>query len=274
MCTGGSDSNPLKNPLYWMVKQDSRGASQLGRTLGWDWLTQEGKTNQDNPGRAITKAAEVAATMYGAGLLGGAEAGAGGVAADGLAGAASDAGLLTAADASAGGVSAAGTGLASQAAPVAASMLPEGAANSLGAGPLTNAAYSTMVPGVGSQQAAMLAAQTGDFGAPGLGLTMQAASGAQGLNPASAYLSNLVGRGLTGGASAASSAKKAQLALKGYQMMQPHPPPMQQARPMMGGGGQQAPLPNPYGSPAGNSLGLSSLTEAQKQQLRAMGIQI
>lgn len=103
MCTGSKTSNPLKNPLYWLVKQDSRAASELGRGLGWDYLRDEGKKNQENPGRAIGKAATVAATWYLGGLLGGAGgAGSGGISASGNAG--------VGAGNAAGGLSGAGSG--------------------------------------------------------------------------------------------------------------------------------------------------------------------
>lgn len=64
MCTGSDTSNPLKNPLYWLIKQDSRGAAELGRATGWDFLRDEGKHNQENPGRALGKAATSAALWY------------------------------------------------------------------------------------------------------------------------------------------------------------------------------------------------------------------
>jgi hypothetical protein len=72
--------NFLKRLIYKAVAQDSRNFSDLGNKLGWDWLEQEGKTNTENPSRALRKAAISAATWYAGGLLG-AGAGAGGSAA-------------------------------------------------------------------------------------------------------------------------------------------------------------------------------------------------
>ena len=70
-----------KKGAYQVAKQDSDNMEGIGRKLGWDWLTQEAQRNQQNPGRAIGKAAVTAATIYGGGLLGGA-GGAGGAAAN------------------------------------------------------------------------------------------------------------------------------------------------------------------------------------------------
>jgi hypothetical protein len=130
------------------------------------------------------------------------------------------------------------------------------------------AAYSALLPGVGAEQAAALAAQTGDFGLMGLGKTMEAAGSAQGLNPLQAMAAKGAGGLLGGGASAGSAAgAKALMGQMGAGLMQPQqPPPMPQGRPA-----PQAPqeaLPTPYG-PGGNSLGLMS--EEEKKRLRLMG---
>jgi len=53
-----------KEPFYKVARQDSRNMAKIGNALGWDWLEQEGKRNTDNPGRAIGKAAQYAATWY------------------------------------------------------------------------------------------------------------------------------------------------------------------------------------------------------------------
>jgi hypothetical protein len=68
--------------------------------------------------------------------------------------------------------------------------------NSSGAGPLASAVYRYAVPGVGPQQAQMLADQTADFGAAGLGSTMDAASIAQGLSPSDQAIGHYGGKAL------------------------------------------------------------------------------
>src|SRR5688572_31402347 len=57
----------LKRPIYHMVRQDSRTMAKLGNAIGGDvgdWLENEGKRNTANPGRAVGKAAQYAATWY------------------------------------------------------------------------------------------------------------------------------------------------------------------------------------------------------------------
>jgi len=51
------------------------------------------------------------------------------------------------------------------------------AAGAAGANPLNAMAYGASMPAMGGEQAAMLAGQTGAFGAPGLAATSQAAGG-------------------------------------------------------------------------------------------------
>lgn len=72
------------NPLYRLVKQDSRNFATIGNAIGWQGLEDEANHNVKNPGRAITKAAINAALWYIGGeagsALGGGE-GAGGAAA-------------------------------------------------------------------------------------------------------------------------------------------------------------------------------------------------
>lgn len=121
----------------------------------------------------------------------------------------------------------------------------------------TAGAYAAATPalkatGEGSQ-AAMLAAQTGDFGAQGLAAT--AASGGSPYADALAKLAS--GSGSTSGGK--------QLAMQmGLQQMQPQ----QQQQPMAPPPRQQAPaepLPTPYG-PNGNSTGLLSLQEIERRK--------
>lgn len=59
------------NPLYRLVKQDSRNAAWLGNAIGWQGLEDEANRNVQNPGRALTKAAISAATWYLGGAAGG-----------------------------------------------------------------------------------------------------------------------------------------------------------------------------------------------------------
>ena len=54
-----------KKLTYDQVRQDSDNMEGIGRAIGWDWLEQEGKRNQGNPGRAIGKAAATAASIRG-----------------------------------------------------------------------------------------------------------------------------------------------------------------------------------------------------------------
>jgi hypothetical protein len=160
---------------------------------------------------------------------------------------------------------------ATAAAPEAA--LAAGAAE---AAPAMTAAYSSLLPGVGAEQAAALAAQTGDFGLMGLGKTMEAAGSAQGLNPLQAMASKGAGGLLGGGMSAGGAAgTKALMGQMGAGLMQPQqPPPMPQGRPPQQA--PQEPLPTPYG-PGGNSLGLlgkPQMSEEEKRRLRAQGIRV
>lgn len=151
-----------------------------------------------------------------------------------------------------------GTAVGEGASALAAPLVGEG-------GALTETAYG-MLPGmkVGSDQAAMLASQTADFGGSGLLATKGAAGGASGL--------------LSGGGGAGSSAMMAKM---GMDMMNPQQQPQQRAPAMPMGGGQQGPLTMPYGNPQGNSLGtsmprglLGESEEERKRKLLAMGIRI
>ena len=138
-------------------------------------------------------------------------------------------------------------------------------------------AYAAATPALtaSGEQAAMLAAQTGDFGAQGL-MSTAAAGG-------NSYANALAS--LSGGGAPSS---KTMMALQGAKMMFPEQQPQQRpaAMPMQG---QQGPLPNMYGqtpyqarpisgtvgnvgtfgTEAGNSLGMTE--EERKRRLRELG---
>lgn len=113
---------------------------------------------------------------------------------------------------------------------------PQGAAPSPGIDPLTATrmakmavdkaagsalGYGAAVPGVsmGSQQAAMLAEQTGAFGAQGLAATADAAAGAAGLGEAAAAAGAAEGAGLAAGAAGASTALGAAIPILGLGLL-------------------------------------------------------
>jgi hypothetical protein len=66
-----------KEPFLGKAKRDSRFIEDFANKIGWQGLEDEAKHNQENPGHAITKAAEYALAGYLGGLYGGAEAAAG-----------------------------------------------------------------------------------------------------------------------------------------------------------------------------------------------------
>ena len=209
MCQNINDV--LKKPLYQMATQGSRSVAEIGRGTGWDWLKNEGKKGEKNPGYALTRAAETAALA------------------------------------------------------AAAYYAPE-AYSSMVASP---EAYAAATPGLsaGGQQAAMLAAQTGDFGAQGL---LQTASA--GGNPYAAVLGKMVsGSGTGSGANLLASQM-------GAKMLQPQQPQqMPQSRSFQGGNVE--PLPPPGGQPVGNSSGLPGLLKSPDEilkrklaELRARGL--
>ena len=128
-------------------------------------------------------------------------------------------------------------------------------------------AYGAAVPGVpqGSQQAAMLAAQTGEFGAQGLGKTIQAASMAEGLPWYQAAMGNMGGGLLSGGKSGAAAQRYAMN--QGMKMMEPQQPMQVPARPFQQ---PQEPMRNPYAQ----QDPFAEMSEEEKARLRAMGYQI
>jgi hypothetical protein len=104
--------------------------------------------------------------------------------------------------------------------------------------------------------------------------SVNASLGQQAYNGMQGLFSNAAGGGGPG------SAGKLFLAQQGMNMMAPRPGPQAApGRPMQAG--NTGPLTNPYGSssgpygtPQGNSLGVSSLTEEQKRKLRAAGYNV
>jgi hypothetical protein len=158
----------LKKPLYWLVQQDSRAASELGRAFGWDYLRDEGKRNQENPGRAIGKAAASAAAWYLGGAAAGAGGGAGTAAGEGL----TSAGMF--AGAAPGMAASTEEALAQQALQQA---LEQQAAQAAATQGMSSSGLFAQVPGVsaGSQQAAMLAAQNEGLGGAAADMTARAA---------------------------------------------------------------------------------------------------
>lgn len=62
------------------------------------------------------------------------------------------------------------------------------------AGYFSRSMYGAAIPAAGTEQSDMLAAQTGDFGMYGLGKTMEAASGAEGLSPTQRNASKYAGK--------------------------------------------------------------------------------
>jgi hypothetical protein len=159
-----------------------------------------------------------------------------------------------------------GEGLAKASLAAGAIMAPQGAAG------LWNAAAPTAygaATGTGAEQAAMLAAQTGEFGAFGLGKTMEAAAYAGGNGSG---LMNAAGGLLAGGGGKGTSNLLMQN--MGMNLMNPQQP--QQPQPMAPPPRPQQiePLNTPYG-PNGNSMGLPPpMTEEEKRRLRMMGYRI
>jgi hypothetical protein len=326
MSSGGSLKHFFEQPAV----EDSRVFAQMGRTFGIPALTAEAKHNEQNPGRAITKASEYALASYLGTYLAAGDAASAGAASTDAAESGGTLGLNAAGTSvspylasqvgSASGVAAqmaaaatdaaesggtlalngAGTapyqlagGLPGQAQQFAAAQALQppantGLLNSLqngygqAKGAIGNAydavgnkaaslAYRGMVPGAGTQQADMLAAQTGDFGGYGLGQTMKAAAGAQGLSPYQQIAGQYGGNLLNSVSGVGSSGAGRSMALEmGKNMLTPQRQPMPQGAPMRGGG-SEAPLTNPYGQ---NSLTINSMSDAEKQKLRALGYNI
>jgi hypothetical protein len=295
-----------KKPFLRVAQIDSQNLKHLGQDWNLPWLENEAAHNEKNPGRAITKAAEYAAMWYAGGLLGGTEGSVGAGATD-----AAESGGTLALDAAGnavpyvaqGAVEAADPAVQLAADPSLWESLKSGASaakdavtqgtNSIKSGwnsikEVPKAITSTVdkglyqaVPGVGSEQAGLLAQQTGDFGAYGLGKTMESAASADGLSAMQQAMGNYGGKAMEllgkGGDASQKFAKAQQVMglLNPQQQRQPMPmgapPPRQQA--------DTGPLSTPYQSnpygPGGNSMGLLGLSEEEKlRKLRAMGYQV
>lgn len=271
----------MNGPLGDLVKQDSRNASWLGNAIGWQGLEDEGKYNTQNPGHAVTKAAETAATWYLGGLLGsslGAGETAGSAAATAGTDAAESAGTLA--------VNGAGNAVA----PYLASGAMEG-----GSG-LTGAGLSQMMANGGGLDPETLMGQGGmGVAQNGIGPGSMG-SQFQGLlnNPSSAFSANGMPANTFNSFAGGSGGGKgmSNLAMQmGAKMMTPQVPQAPMSPPPRGGGDSgslASPYGNPYGTPAGNSLGSSmpgmpplggsglpmSLTPEQIARLRAAGYRI
>jgi hypothetical protein len=230
-----------KEPFYKVAKNDSRNLEWLGNAVGWQGLENEAKHNKENPGRAITKAAEYAALYY----LGGAAAGAmGGGAAAG--GGAAEAAGTTAAQAAAEqaaiqGAEQGGYGMAADyaagAAPEASGLLSQSAA------PVTDLSLNTVPVKDASTQAGLLDKAR---------LAFSGGKGGATSTKAGSSIATQYGLGLLN--------------------QRPQQAPMAPGRPAPQASNE--PLHYAYGTPQGNSLGMSQLTEEQKRKLRAQGYQI
>ena len=219
----------------------SDAGESIGKRWNWPILEQEAKYNKGHTSEALGKGAVSAATWwagnYGADALGGAAG-----AASGAAGAA--------------GAASAGAAPALTAAEIAALQ------STIGTEGLMAAAYGATVPGVsqGSAQAALLAEQTGPFGAYGLGKTMQAASGAEGLSTGQGLMGKYGGNFLSniGGQKGQKFAMD-----QGLKMMQPEQPQMAPPQRYQHQEQQQQPM-----------YGQQEIPEDLKRKLRAMGYQV
>lgn len=243
MCGGLGDA--LKKPLYKILEQDSRIVSQVGRDLNWDWLKDEGKKVQENPGYGVGKAAATMAALYSGGLLGGAS-GAGAQTAAGM-----TPELLASAESS-----------------VAPGLL-QGLGNTTMESALTDTGYtpSSLLNAFKNSAANPLGSSTNALGQnlANYGSNTATTLKQTAMNNPAGLLSG--GGGSNGGKNLAMQA--------GLKMMQPpQAPPMPRSPPPQQG--PIEPLPSPYG-PSGNSLGMlgkTQLSEQEKQRLRAMGYQV
>jgi hypothetical protein len=283
----------LKELLYKPVKQDSRNLEKLGQAWNIPWLENEANRNVDNPGRAVGKAAASAATWwlghyggdYGLGsAAGSAASGAAGVGAQAAVNAAVEAGKITAAEGARIIAEQAAMEAAKQGATQAATGgIKEGLLggwNSLkdGIGSMGDSAQGLLyraVPGAGKEQTSMLAQQTGDFGAYGLGKTMEAASTAQGLSPLQQFAGQYGGKalGLLGGAGGnMADAKKAEMMKMGMGLLEPQQPQQPMPQPMPRQQAPQEPLPLPYtNSLQGPPPGMSMQEWEKLKRMKMMG---
>jgi hypothetical protein len=229
-----------KEPFYAVAKNDSRNAAWLGNAIGWQGLEDEGKYNTKNPGHAVTKAAEYAAMYYLGGQIG------------------------------------QYLGGGSQAAPAAGAVVDESAGLAMNAG-------TTTAQQAAQQQAMQAALSSGDeslgllganYSAPVSDLSVMANGGAPVADRS--VQAGLLDKTRLAFTSGGNTGKGGQLAAQyGLKMMQPDqqpqpmaPPPRQQ--------GPMEPLPRsynsgPYGTSAGNSMGLLTPEEERKRRMMMMG---
>ncbi len=240
-----------KEPLYDIVRNDSRNAAWLGNAIGWQGLEDEGKYNTKNPGHAVGKAAQYAATYYLGSLLGNYLGGASGAADTGA--------VVTAGDADA----------AAAAEQIAAAQAAQQATQQAAPGLLANTTMESGLTDTGYTPSSLKMALLNANAANGTPLTQNLAN----------YGANQLLRAQQGGLGAVfgsnTGGNKAALALQGLKMMQPQPAPMPHPAPPMQG--QQGPLPmmydnSPYGTPEGNSLGLLTPEERRRKLMMMRGM--
>jgi hypothetical protein len=272
----GADPKKL---FYKELSNASDIMQHVGNAVGWQGLEDEGAYNEKNPGHAAGKITAYAAGTYLGGLLGGAGA-AGGAAANAAGQTAEQAAQVAAEEAA----KQAALEAAKQGATTATQQgATQGLQNSLSSGwnSLKDGVQGQLyraVPGAGSEQAGLLAKQTGDFGAYGLGKTMEAAAGANGLNPVQQMLGQYAGKSmglLDQAGNAAAKVQKAQQVAGLLSPQQPQAAPQQPMRPQQQG--QPEPLPMPYSNskqqlPPG--VNPATLTEEQRRALRMQGYQV
>lgn len=171
---------PLEHRLFEKVaKRDSQTAAMVGNKLGWQWLENQGKQNEQDPTRALAHGA-IGAAAYFAGpyLWGSGAAGKGAVVGAGEQGLASS-GMFAPAVQS-GITSATQDVLLQQAQQQAAQQamqqaMAEEAAQQVSQQGLSSGGLFSQVPGAGAQQTSLLNAQTADFGGQGADLTARSA---------------------------------------------------------------------------------------------------
>lgn len=254
MCGGLGDA--LKKPLYKILEQDSRIVSQVGRDLNWDWLKNEGKKVQENPGYGVGKAAATMAALYSGGLIGGAS------------GAAAQGGAQTAAEMTPEILAS----MESSVAPGLLNGIPQGLGNMTMESALTDTGYtpSSLLNAFKNSAANPLESSTNSLGQ---NLANYGSNTANNLKQTA--MNNPMGLFSSGGKAAGGSGASNLAVQMGLKMMQPpQAPPMPQAH--MPQQAPMQPLPTPYG-PEGNSLGMlgkGQMSEREKQRLRAMGYQV
>jgi hypothetical protein len=236
-----------KKPFYAVAKQDSDNMEGIARAVGWDWLEDEAKTNQKNPGRAIGKAAGYAVGS----MLGGWLGGAGGAAGS----AATEAGT------------AAGTTAAEVAAEQAAMQGGQVAATGAGDAGLLGMTTAQSAPGAGAYELGTVGEQAT------LGMDGFAKMARPPTSIPNAVTSQF--QGLLGGGGGGGNADKAMKAMQVYGLLNPQqpqqgpmpvPPPQQQGSPDPLASPYQQ---NPYG-PGGNSLGMTE--EERRRRMMMMGL--